>query len=150
MLNEFKKFALQGNMVDLAVGIVIGAAFGTVVSSLVADVITPLIAALFQAPDFSNLFLVLRNPTGEPFTSLEQARAAGAVVLGYGTFLNAVVSFLVVSLALFLVVKGMNRLLDQKAENARTPSSPTAPNAQEVLLADIRDLLRQQMEKREG
>ena len=144
MLKEFKEFALKGNMVDLAVGLVIGAAFGAVVASLVADVITPLIASLFQAPDFSNLFAVLRNPTGQTFTSVDAAREAGAVVLSYGTFINSIISFLIVAWALFLVVKGMNRLMRQKAAEAAAPEAPPAPTPQEVLLAEIRDLLRVQ------
>ncbi len=144
MLKEFKEFALKGNMIDLAVGIVIGAAFGTVVSSLVADIITPLIAALFQAPDFSNLFIVLRNPTEQTFVSADAAKEAGAVVLTYGVFINAIVSFLIVSVALFFVVKGMNRLMRQKAAEAAAPAPPPAPTAQELLLAEIRDILRAQ------
>lgn len=147
MLKEFKEFALKGNMVDLAVGLVIGAAFGSVVSSLVADVFTPLIAAVFQAPDFSNLFLVLRNPTDTTFTSVEAAREAGAVVLSYGTFLNNIVAFLIAAFALFTVVKGMNTLKREKAEEAATPAPPPAPTAEEVLLAEIRDLLRIQTQR---
>jgi large conductance mechanosensitive channel len=142
MLKEFKEFALKGNMVDLAVGLVLGAAFGAVVSSLVADVITPLIAAIVQAPDFSNMFFVLRNPTGASFESVEAARGGGAVVLSYGMFLNAVFAFLLVAVALFLVVKGMNRLRREKAEQATEPEGPPAPTPQEVLLTDIRDILR--------
>lgn len=142
MLEEFKKFALKGNMVDMAVGIIIGAAFGTVVKSLVSDIVNPLIAALFSAPDFSNLFVVLRNPTGEVFTSIEAARQAGAAVLGYGLFINAVVAFLIVALVLFLVVKNMNRLLEKKTEETATPSAPPEPTPQEALLAEIRDLLK--------
>ena len=144
MLAEFKKFALKGNMVDMAVGIIIGAAFGTVVKSLVSDIVNPLIAAIFQAPDFSNLFVVLRNPTGETFTSIEAARQAGAAVLGYGLFINAVVAFLIVAVVLFVVVKNMNRLLEKKTEHTTTPSAPPEPTPQEVLLAEIRDLLRAQ------
>ena len=144
MLKEFKEFALKGNMVDLAVGLVIGAAFGAVVASLVADVITPLIAAIFQAPDFSNLFVVLRNPTATAFTSVEAAREAGAVVLSYGTFVNSLVAFAIVAVALFMVVKAMNKLNRQKAAEAATPAGPPAPTPQEVLLAEIRDLLRAQ------
>lgn len=142
MLEEFKKFALKGNMVDMAVGIVIGAAFGTVVKSLVDDIINPLIAALFKAPDFSNLFIVLRNPTGETFTSIEAARQAGAAVLGYGLFINAVIAFLIVAFALFVVVKNMNRLIEKKTEQAATPAPPPQPTPQEALLAEIRDLLK--------
>lgn len=148
MWKEFKEFALKGNMVDLAVGLVIGAAFGAIVSSLVADILTPLIAAIFQAPDFSNLFLVLRNPTGETFTSVEAAREAGAVVLSYGTFINALIAFLIVSITLFFVIKGMNQLMRKKATEAAAQEAPPAPTPQEVLLAEIRDLLRVQVANR--
>jgi len=144
MLKEFKEFALKGNMVDLAVGLIIGAAFGSVVTSLVNDIFTPLIAAVFQAPDFSNLFFVLRNPTGETFTSVEAAREAGAVVLSYGIFINAVVAFIIAAFALFLVVRVMNRLTRQKAAEAETSAGPPEPTPQEVLLAEIRDLLKAQ------
>lgn len=144
MLKEFKEFALKGNMVDLAVGLIIGAAFGSVVTSLVNDILTPLIAAVFQAPDFSNLFLVLRNPTTETFTSVDAAREAGAVVLSYGMFVNSIIAFLLAALALFLVVRLMNRLTRQKAAEAEAPEGPPEPTTQEVLLAEIRDLLKAQ------
>jgi large conductance mechanosensitive channel len=141
MLGEFKEFALKGNMVDMAIGIIIGAAFGAVVASLVADIITPAIASLVQAPDFTRMFAVLRNPTGGVYTSVEEARKAGAVVLSYGTFLNTIFSFLLVSFALFLVVRAINRLRRTKAETAAV-AEPVAPTAQEVLLSEIRDLLK--------
>lgn len=144
MLEEFKKFALKGNMIDMAVGIIIGAAFATVISSLVDDIIMPVVSAVFQAPDFSNLFVVLRNPTGEAFTSIEAAREAGAVALGYGLFINAMIAFLIVAFALFIIVRNMNRLMEQKAKEAETPAAPPAPTPEEVLLAEIRDLLRSQ------
>ncbi|MEM1126452.1 MAG: large conductance mechanosensitive channel protein MscL [Bacteroidota bacterium] len=144
MLNEFKAFAIKGNMVDMAVGIIIGAAFATVVSSLVNDVLTPVVSAIFQTPDFSNLFVLLRNPTGEDFTSIEVAREAGAVALGYGLFINALVSFLIVSFVLFLVVRSMNRLMALKVEETKTPAAPPNPTPQEALLAEIRDLLKAQ------
>lgn len=143
MLKEFKEFAMKGNMVDMAVGIIIGAAFATVVKSLVDDIIMPLIAGIVQVPDFSNLFLVLRNPTGASFTSIEAAREAGAVALGYGLFLNALIAFLLVAFVLFIVVKNMNKLMAQKAQEAEAPAGPPEPTAQEKLLAEIRDLLRQ-------
>jgi large conductance mechanosensitive channel len=148
MFKEFKEFALKGNMVDMAVGIIIGAAFATVVRSLVDDVIMPVIAAVFQAPDFSNLFLILRNPTDQTFTAIADARAAGAVALGYGLFLNALIAFLIVAMVLFLVVRSMNRMTEQKAAEATAPAPPPAPTAQEVLLAEIRDLLRAQARAR--
>jgi len=144
MLEEFKKFALKGNMMDMAVGIIIGAAFATVVSSLVDDVVMPIVSAVFQAPDFSNLFFVLRNPANEAFTSIETAREAGAVALGYGLFINALIAFLIVAFVLFLIVKNMNRLMEQKAVEAETPAGPPDPSPEEVLLAEIRDLLRSQ------
>jgi large conductance mechanosensitive channel len=139
MLQEFKQFALRGNMVDMAVGIVIGAAFGAVVSSLVADVFTPLLGLLGGA-DFSNWFLVLRDgaPAG-PYVTLEAAKAAGAVTLNIGVFLNAAINFLVVAAALFVVVKGMNAL---RRQEAAAPAPPPGPTPTEALLADIRDLLR--------
>lgn len=144
MLREFKKFALKGNMVDMAVGIVIGAAFATVVNSLVQDVINPAIAAVFQSPDFSNLFVTLRNPTDIEFTSVKAAREGGAVVIAYGKFLNAIISFAIVVWVLFFVVRGMNQLTAFKTEEAATPASPPEPTAQEALLAEIRDLLKEQ------
>ena len=144
MLEEFKKFALKGNMIDMAVGIIIGAAFATVVRSLVDDIIMPFVAAIFNAPDFSNLFFVLRNPTDEAFTSIDAAREAGAVVLGYGLFINSLIAFLIVAVVLFIVVRNMNRLVEKKAEEAKSPEAPPAASPQEVLLAEIRDLLKAQ------
>ena len=138
MLNEFKEFALKGNMVDMAVGIIIGAAFGTVVKSVVADILMPIVASIFGTPDFGNLFAVLRNPTGELFTSVEAAREAGAAVLGYGLFINALIAFSIVAFVLFLVVKNMNRLKKQEEE---APAPPPEPSAEEKILTEIRDLL---------
>lgn len=139
MLKEFKEFALKGNMLDLAVGIIIGAAFGTVINSLVNDILMPLISGIIGTPDFSNLFVTLRNPTGAAFTSVQAAREAGAAVLAYGLFLNAIIAFLIVSLALFVVVKGMNRL---RRQEEAAPAPPAPPSAEVRLLGEIRDLLR--------
>lgn len=142
MLKEFKEFAMKGNMLDMAVGIVIGAAFGTVVKSLVDDIIMPVVAWLFGTPDFSNLFIVLKNPTEEVFTSIDAAREAGAAVLGYGLFLNAVVALLIVAAALFMVVKGVNRMKAMTAKKeAEAEAAPAGPTETE-LLTEIRDLLR--------
>jgi large conductance mechanosensitive channel len=141
MLQEFKQFALKGNMIDMAVGIVIGAAFGTVVNSLVSDMLMPLLSSVAQAPDFSNLFIVLKDPaelSGVNMTSIQAVRDAGGVALGYGLFINAVISFLIVAFALFLVVKAMNKM---KKEEAAAPAAPAGPTA-EQLLAEIRDLLK--------
>ncbi|HME95755.1 MAG TPA: large conductance mechanosensitive channel protein MscL [Methylomirabilota bacterium] len=139
MLKEFKEFAVKGNMLDMAVGIIIGAAFGTVITSLVNDLLMPVISGIIGTPDFSNLFLVLRNPTGATFTSVKAARDAGAVVLAYGLFLNAIIAFLIVSFALFMMVKGINRL---RRQEEAAPAAPEAPPAEVQLLSEIRDLLR--------
>lgn len=136
MIKEFKEFALKGNMIDLAVGIIIGGAFGTVVKSLVDDVIMPLVSGLLKLPDFSNLFIILRNPTGADFTSLSSARDAGASVLAIGSFINAFIAFALVAFALFLIIKGINKL--KRKEEASAPSGPTEIE----LLTQIRDNLK--------
>ena len=137
MFKEFKEFALRGNVVDLAVGVVIGAAFGTIVSSLVNDLIMPPIGLLVGGVDFSNLFLVLREGTKPgPYASLAQAKEAGAVTLNIGLFLNHVLHFLIVAWAIFMLVRVMNRLRREE------PPPPAAPPRQEVLLEEIRDALR--------
>lgn len=139
MLEEFKQFALRGNMVDMAVGIVIGAAFGAMVSSLVSDLFTPIIGLLGGA-DFSNWFLVLREgTTAGPYATLQAAKAAGAVTLNIGVFLDTAINFLVVAVALFAVVKAMNAL--RRREEA-APVPPPGPTPTETLLSEIRDLLR--------
>jgi large conductance mechanosensitive channel len=135
MLKQFKEFALKGNMIDLAVGIIIGGAFGTVVKSLVDDVLMPVVSGLLKLPDFSNLFIVLRNPTSITFTSLSTAREAGASVLAIGSFINSFIAFLLVALALFFVVKGVNKL--KKKEEA-LPAGPTELD----VLKEIRDSLK--------
>ena len=140
MLKEFREFAIKGNMVEMAVGIIIGAAFGAVVKSLVDDLMMPLLSAILGAPDFTNLFVVLRNPTGAVFASVTAARDAGAVVLALGLFINALIAFLGVAVALFFVVKAINRLRREQVAPAEVP----APTATEALLAEIRDLLRPQ------
>ncbi|HSE04737.1 MAG TPA: large conductance mechanosensitive channel protein MscL [Methylomirabilota bacterium] len=139
MLKEFKEFAIKGNMVDMAVGIIIGAAFGTVVSSLVNDVLMPLISGIIGTPDFSNLYVILRNPSGAAYTSVKAARDAGAVVLALGLFINAVISFLIVSGALFFVVKMLNRL---RRQEEAAPAAAPEPGPEVRLLGEIRDLLR--------
>ncbi len=141
MLKEFKEFALKGNMLDMAVGIIIGAAFGTVVKSLVDDILMPIVSGVFGAPDFSNLFVVLNNPTDQVFTSIEAAREAGAAAVGYGLFINAIIAFLIVAFVLFIIVKNMNRLLEAKKQEEAAPAPEPAPSAEQVLLTEIRDLL---------
>lgn len=147
MNKEFKEFALKGNMLDLAIGFILGAAFGTVVSSLTSDIIMPVISSIFGTPDFSNLFVVLKAPadTAEVnMASLEAVREAGGVALAYGLFINALISFLLVAFALYFVIKAINRLKRAKEEEAEVESTgPPAPTA-ENLLTEIRDLLKRQ------
>lgn len=143
MLKEFKEFAIKGNMVDMAVGIIIGAAFGTVVKSVVDHILMPIVSSVFGTPDFANLFVVLRNPSNAMFETVEAAKEAGAVVLGYGLFINALIAFLIVAAVLFIVVKGMNRMKRQEEEAAAAePPAPPEPSNEEKLLTEIRDLLR--------
>jgi large conductance mechanosensitive channel len=124
MFKEFKEFAMRGNVVDMAVGIIIGAAFGTIVKSLVADVIMPPIGLLLGNVDFSNLFIVLKHGTAAgPFATLADANAAGAVTLNYGMFINTVISFLIVAFAVFMLVRSMNKL--KRKEVAPTPEPTT-------------------------
>lgn len=140
MLKEFKEFAVKGNMIDLAVGIIIGGAFSTIVKSLVSDIIMPTISGILNIPDFSNLFVVLKGVEGEVFTSVEMAREAGASVLAYGLFINAVISFLIVAIAVFFLVKGVNSL-KREQEPETDSEEPKGPTEVE-LLAEIRDSLK--------
>ena len=120
MVEEFKKFIMRGNVLDMAVGIIIGAAFGSIVNSLVADVIMPPIGLLLGNVDFSNLFLVLRDgaKAAGPYASLAAAKAAGAVTINIGVFINTIITFLIVALAVFLLVRNVNKLY--KKEEAPT------------------------------
>ncbi len=111
MLKEFKQFAMRGNVMDMAIGIIIGGAFGKIVNSLVADVIMPPIGLLLGGVDFSNFFLVMKQgATPGPYASLAAAQAAGAVAINYGLFINAIISFLIVAFAVFMLIKGINQL----------------------------------------
>ncbi len=128
MLKEFKEFAVKGNVVDMAVGIIIGAAFGTIVKSLVDDVIMPPIGLLLGNVDFSNLFVTLKEgATAGPYATPALAKAAGATVLSYGVFLNTVITFLIVAFAVFLLVKGINRLKRQEAAPPAVPTTKDCP-----------------------
>ena len=134
MLKEFRDFAVRGNVVDLAVGIIIGAAFTSIVNSLVKDIIMPPIGYIMGGIDFSNFFITLK---GEDFATLKAAQEAGAVTINYGLFINAVINFLIVAFAIFMLVKQINRF--KKAEEA---APPAGPSESEKLLAEIRDLLK--------
>jgi large conductance mechanosensitive channel len=134
MLKEFREFAVRGNVVDLAVGVIVGAAFTAIVNSLVGDIIMPPLGLLTGGVDFTNHFITLK---GGRYETLEAARAAGAVTINYGLFLNAVLRFLIVAFAVFLLVRQINRL------HRREPPPPAPPTLQERLLAEIRDLLKE-------
>ena len=134
MLKEFKEFAIKGNMMDMAVGIIIGAAFGTVVTSLVNDLLMPVISAIIG----SNHSVVRPTPAGAASGSVPAPRDGGAVVLALGLFINAIISFLIVSAALFFVVKMLNRL---RRQEEAAPAAPPQPTAEVRLLGEIRDLL---------
>ena len=139
--NEFKKFAMRGNVIDMAVGIIIGAAFGKIVDSLVKDVIMPPIGLLLGKVDFSNLLIVMKNGPDftKPYVSLAQANAAGAVTLNIGNFLNAVISFTIVAFAVFILIKGINTLQermeakDKAEEAAKEPDTKTCPYCFETI-----------------
>lgn len=129
MMKEFKEFAMRGNVVDMAVGIIIGGAFGKIISSLVKDVIMPPIGILVGGVDFSNLMITLKDAAGD----------VPAVTVNYGIFFNTVIDFVIIAFAIFMMIKGMNRL---KRKEEEAPKEPPAPPKQEVLLTEIRDLLK--------
>lgn len=128
MFKEFKEFALKGNVVDMAVGIIIGAAFGTIVTSMVNDIIMPPIGMLLGNVDFSSLFLVLKQgKIPAPYATIADAKAAGAVTMNYGLFINTIISFLILSFAVFLLVKNINRLKRQSDEAPAAPLTRECP-----------------------
>ena len=135
-VKEFKEFAMKGNVMDMAVGVIIGGAFGKIVTSLVNDVLMPVVSLCTGGVDFTNLFVKL---SGEgDFNTLAEAQEAGASVMAYGQFIQNIVDFLIVAFCIFLMIKGMNKLMPKKEEAPAPPAGPT----QEELLAEIRDLLK--------
>lgn len=133
MLKDFKEFAMKGNVMDLAVGVIIGGAFGKIVTSLVDDVIMPLVGTMLGKVDFTNLFISL---SGGAFATLEEAKKAGAITLNYGLFINSIVNFLIIAFSIFLVVRALMKM--KREEEV----APAAPPAEEVLLTEIRDILK--------
>jgi large conductance mechanosensitive channel len=129
MLEEFKKFAMRGNVIDMAVGIVIGGAFGKIVSSFVTDVLMPPIGLLLSGRDFSRMMITLKDAT----------ETTKAITLNYGIFINTIIDFIIIAFAIFMVIKGINRLKKKEEEK---PAAPPAPSKEEVLLTEIRDELR--------
>jgi large conductance mechanosensitive channel len=137
MLQEFKKFALRGNVVDLAIGVIIGAAFGKIVGSLVDDIIMPVIGRVFGGLDFTNYFFGL-TPAASQATTYDAAKKAGAT-LGYGNFITVSVNFIIIAFVLFLLIRGMNRIVREEERAAPPPAPPTKD---QELLTEIRDLLK--------
>ena len=139
MLKEFKEFAMRGNVVDMAVGIIIGAAFGKIVESLVRDLIMPPIGMLLGKVDFANLFVVLREGANPgPYLSVDAAQKAGAVTFNYGVFINTCISFMIVAFAVFMLIRTINRM---KKKEAEAPAAPAATQEDVLLLREIRDAL---------
>ena len=139
MLNEFKEFAIKGNVVDMGVGIVIGAAFTTIVKSFVDDIINPVIGLFTGGVDFSNLFI---NLSGQDVASAAKAKEDGLAVITYGNFINAIIAFVIVAWVLFMIVKGVNKMKKMAEEEKEAePETPPEPSAEEKLLTEIRDLL---------
>jgi len=136
MLQEFKKFAMRGNVVDMAVGIIIGAAFGKIVSSLVSDIIMPPIGMIMGNVDFSQLFI---NISGGEYATLAAAQEAGAATINYGMFINTVLDFVIVAFAIFMVIRGMNNMKKKEEEK---PAEPAKPSEEVILLQEIRDALK--------
>jgi large conductance mechanosensitive channel len=130
MVDEFKKFIMRGNVIDMAVGIIIGGAFGKIVTSLVNDVIMPPIGLLLGKVDFSSLYI---NMSGKPYASLAQAQAAGAATLNYGLFINTVINFLIVAFVIFLLIKQINRLAAPKPVTAQAPTTRECPQCCSVI-----------------
>ena len=144
LVKEFKQFAMRGNVLDMAVGIIIGAAFGKIVSSLVADIIMPPIGKLMGNVDFSNLSIRMGSaPEGKVIESLADAKAAGLATINYGVFISTVIDFAIVAFAIFLLVKGVNSMKRKEKEAPPAPPAPPAPSPEEKLLSEIRDLLKQ-------
>ena len=142
MLNEFKEFAIKGNMLDMAVGIIIGAAFGTVIGSFVNDLLMPVVSGVVGLPDFSQLFYVLKEgtPVG-PYLTAEAATEAGAVTLNWGVFVNNMIAFILVAFALFIVVRGYNKVKAEMEEAEQQPEEAPAGPSEPDLLTELRALL---------
>lgn len=137
IVKEFRQFIARGNVIDMAVGIIVGAAFTGIVNSLVNDIIMPVIGVLTSGIDFSNLFFTL---SGKTYPTLKATKDAGASVISYGLFINAIINFLIVSFVVFMMVQQVNRI--KKHEDAAVPPLPPAPPADIILLTEIRDLLK--------
>ncbi len=141
-VKEFKEFAVKGNAIDMAVGVIVGGAFGTIITSIIDDLIMPIVGAIVGKPDFSSLYWVIKGDVPADST-LEQAREIGdATILAYGNFITVAINFLLLALVVFLMVRGINRLKKKEEEVVEEAAAPE-PTKEEVLLGEIRDLLKQ-------
>jgi large conductance mechanosensitive channel len=138
-VKEFKQFAMKGNVVDLAVGVIIGAAFGKIVDSVVNDLIMPIVSAIIGSPDFSNLYWVIKGDVAKGLALADARKVSGSVIFAYGNFLTVLLNFILLAFIIFLMVKAINRL---KAKEEQAPAAPPAPTATEKLLMEIRDELK--------
>ena len=142
LAKEFKQFIMRGNVLDLAVGVIIGASFGKIVNSLVNDILMPPLGKLMKGVDFANLYIPL---DGKDYATLDAAKKAGAATISYGLFINVLIEFVIVAFCIFLIIKMVNKLQRQEAV---APSTPPAPTQSEKLLTDIRDLLKKESAKK--
>lgn len=140
MIKEFREFLMRGNVLDLAVAVIIGGAFTAIVNSLVNDIIMPILGLLTGGINFNSLYI---NLSGKSFASYADAKAAGAAVIGYGAFIQAIITFVLIALVVFLIIKAVNAAMTRKQE-APAPPAPPAPTKEELLLTEIRDLLAKQ------
>lgn len=139
LIKEFKEFAMRGNVIDLAVGVIIGGAFGKIVDSVVNDLVMPLVSAIIGKPDFSSLYVVLKGNIVAGTPLAEARKVVGSSIFAYGNFITIAINFMLLALVIFLLIKGINTL---KKRQEAVPSAPPVPTAQEQLLAEIRDLLK--------
>lgn len=137
---EFKEFALKGNVMDLAVGVIIGGAFGKIIDSIVNDLVMPVVAAIIGKPDFSNMYLVLRGTVADGTALVDARKVDGAAIFAYGSFITVAINFILLALVIFMMVKAINSM--KRKEEAVAAAAPPAPTKEEVLLTEIRDLLK--------
>jgi len=138
-VKEFKEFAIKGNVMDLAVGVIIGGAFGKIIDSVVNDLVMPLVAALIGKPDFSNLYLVLRGAVPEGTALADAKKIEGAAIFAYGNFITVAINFILLALVIFMMIKAINKM---KRKEEAAAAAPVGPPKEEILLTEIRDLLK--------
>ena len=139
-VKEFKEFAVKGNVMDLAVGVIIGGAFGKIIDSVVNDLVMPVVAAIIGKPDFSNMYIVLRGTVTDGTALVDARKVDGAAIFAYGSFITVAINFILLALVIFIMVKAINSM--KRKEEAKAVAAPPAPTKEQVLLTEIRDLLK--------